>query len=836
MTARTYLTALFTGLCALQLSAQTPTPTQTPVFTSAVDMARMDVRVTDKSGRPITDLRADEVQVIEGGVQRPVVLLQRVSEAGRSYVEAAQRTVAAEISTNQGAPRGQLYVLLFDQEHITAGAEQKARVAAEKFIREKVRPEDRVAVYGLPAPGPTQSFTNNTRAAIDQLQHVRGGLTRLQTQAVGEITVNEAYEILRGNEAVLTRFLLPSDENTSSRASAIADLAKKAGTSAEEQRRTLQQAAQDIVTRADGDARRFLQFATELLRNFRHVDGRKTIVLFSEGFFGDRVATEARTLAAAAAETYSVIYALDLNTRMDVPSTESTASDTVQEILSRTQTLSSLAAETGGALIPDALTHLDSALGSLGAPNTDYYIVGFESSTEARGNRTGYQKVDVKVTRPGAVVDTRTGYTAGLDARSMNAYESLRRLTIDNALAAPYGHQGLRVEYTTYQSHGSGPNSERVVLSLEAELPVAVPGGDGALPQKADVVFVVREARTGRVVGSGSDQIPLPMTVARGRTSGVGTWRVQFMVAPGDYIMRAIVREPGGLLGSADRQFTVRTMGGPDVAPSDLILGKPTPALPVRATAYTAEPLPAAVRVYARSATQLEKVVGRLELLPLGGTTPVIGLSGVASDTRDIDGQELRDLLFEIPLANVPAGEYVARVELRSAGEFVAELRRQVTVVVGANPNPTAAVGPEPVVASAAADGVVATALLKAAAGSNDPAVLQAVAGVTQLKAGRYTDAVATLKSAFEAGRSTSAPVAFLLGWAERGAGNLVGAVSAFRNAANLDGAMIPAHLALATTYLELQQPALAAQALEAGLAKQPNAIELSRLLETIKK
>ena len=37
--------------------------------------------------------------------------------------------------------------------------------------------------------------------------------------------------------------------------------------------------------------------------------------------------------------------------------------------------------------------------------------------------------------------------------------------TIDQALAAPFGHQGLRVEYTTYQSH-QAPGAERIVLSL----------------------------------------------------------------------------------------------------------------------------------------------------------------------------------------------------------------------------------------------------------------------------------------------------------------------------------------------------------------------------------
>ena len=47
---------------------------------------------------------------------------------------------------------------------------------------------------------------------------------------------------------------------------------------------------------------------------------------------------------------------------------------------------------------------------------------------------------------------------------------------------------------------------------------------------------------------------------------------------------------------------------------------------------------------------------------------------------------------------------------------------------------------------------------------------------------------------------------------------------------------MVPAHLALAETYLRLQQPALAVQALDAGLRALPDAIELKRMLETIKK
>ena len=845
MTARPFVTALLTGLLAVSLAAQTPAPpTQNPpVFTSAVDVARLDVRVTDRAGKPITDLRPDEVQVVEGGTARPVVLLQHVAEAGRTYAESAQRTIAAEVSTNQGAPRGELYLLLFDQDHITAGAEQKVRLAAERFVKERVRPQDRIAVVGIPGPGPSLTFTNNTRNAIEQLQLVRGGLNRLQTGVAGEMTEFEAYEILRGNELVLSRFLYPSAEGTTTRASALIDAiagARQKQESPETLRRLVQDSARTTATKADADSRRFLQIAVDLLRSFRHIDGRKTIVLFSEGFVGDSLNSELRDLAAAAAEIYGVVYAFDLNARMDATGSEPMGGDTAKEIQSRTDTIGSLAAETSGALIPDALSRLDQALGALGAPNNDYYIVGFESSASALANRNAYQRVEVKVTRPGAVVTTRTGYTAGTDARAENTLSSIRRLTIDSALTAPFGHQGLRVDYTTYQSHGAGTASERIVLSLEAELPINVAktsAATGASAAKADAVFVVRDARTGRVAASGSDEMALPTSVARGRTTGVGAWRVQFMLPPGDYIMRAIVREPGGLIGSADRQFNVRALGGPDVSPSDLILGRPGPALPVRAAAYTAEPLPAAVRVYGRTSAQLDKMTARIELLPVGGTTAVVGVSGIAGDTHEADGQSVRDVMFESPLATVPAGDYVARAEIRSGGEFVSELRRQVTVSVGANPVPaTDAARDEAPVPSAAADGLVATALLTDAAASTSPAVRQAVGGVASLRAGHYPEAVTALNAAFEASGGKSAPIAFLLGWAERGAGNLVGGVSAFRNAALLDPSMISAHLALADTYMELKQPALAIQALESGLRSQPNAVELKRMLEIIRK
>ena len=73
-------------------------------------------------------------------------------------------SVSAEVSSNRGAPRGHLYLLVFDQMHIAPGNEQVARRAAETFIKTRVRPSDRIAVVGIPGPGPELGFTAGSHA------------------------------------------------------------------------------------------------------------------------------------------------------------------------------------------------------------------------------------------------------------------------------------------------------------------------------------------------------------------------------------------------------------------------------------------------------------------------------------------------------------------------------------------------------------------------------------------------------------------------------------------------------------------------------------------------
>jgi Tfp pilus assembly protein PilF len=80
----------------------------------------------------------------------------------------------------------------------------------------------------------------------------------------------------------------------------------------------------------------------------------------------------------------------------------------------------------------------------------------------------------------------------------------------------------------------------------------------------------------------------------------------------------------------------------------------------------------------------------------------------------------------------------------------------------------------------------------------------------------------------------SSAAIAFVLGWAYEGAGDHRQAIGAWRAAAAIDPKLVPAHLAVADGYLRISEPALAAQALRAGLAALPDSLELQAKLAQI--
>src|SRR5439155_7401311 len=107
--------AVVAAVLTVAASAHLVSQSAPPTFRTAVDLVRMDVRVIGAHGIPVKYLRADEFVVTDGDRPAPVIFFQHIEEPIGTDRDVAERTMLGEVSTNRGASRGHLYVLVFDQ-------------------------------------------------------------------------------------------------------------------------------------------------------------------------------------------------------------------------------------------------------------------------------------------------------------------------------------------------------------------------------------------------------------------------------------------------------------------------------------------------------------------------------------------------------------------------------------------------------------------------------------------------------------------------------------------------------------------------------------------------
>ncbi len=135
-----------------------PPPTSQSAIQSTSDLVRIDVEVTDRNGKPVKGLRADQFTVTDNGKA------QKISSFTYSDIEAIQtagegddnaqpvvvavdtpRGVSADTVSNQVRDRRML-VLYFDFTSLETQDLLRARDAALKFVRTQMSKADFVSV------------------------------------------------------------------------------------------------------------------------------------------------------------------------------------------------------------------------------------------------------------------------------------------------------------------------------------------------------------------------------------------------------------------------------------------------------------------------------------------------------------------------------------------------------------------------------------------------------------------------------------------------------------------------------------------------------------------
>ena len=180
MSNRTALALLVTSLCTGVLWAQqqappAPSTDQPPVtFRVEVDYVEVDALVADAQGNLVSDLRAEDFEVLEDGKPQKVSAFSLVNIPIERAVRPlfATRPIEADVQTNDHV-EGRIYLMVLDDVHTDFTRTPRVKAAARRFIEQNFGTNDLAAVVFTGRGEDAQDFTNDQRLlvrAIDKFQ------------------------------------------------------------------------------------------------------------------------------------------------------------------------------------------------------------------------------------------------------------------------------------------------------------------------------------------------------------------------------------------------------------------------------------------------------------------------------------------------------------------------------------------------------------------------------------------------------------------------------------------------------------------------------------------
>jgi len=484
-------------IAAAGLSAQTvsPAPTATPtgdddVVKISTNLIQIDVSVTDKKGKPIADLKPEEIEIYENGKKQKVTNFSFVSNLNTTETK-ADVTDKNTMPIPQAALRNEqirrTFALVVDDLSLSFESAYQTRRALKKFVDEQMQPGDLVAIIRTGAGmGALQQFTSDKRILYAAIEKVKWNPL--------------------GNGGISAFAPIEAAPDTSLQSS---------GGQAETDEPSTGGVGESL------DDFRSSVFATGTLGALKYIvqgmgqlPGRKSVILFSDGFKlfetdssgfqeSGRVLDFVKQLIDTANRASVVFYTIDPRglqytgmTAADAPSDVSpeamnkAMSDRRDQLLDTQEGLNFLAKETGGI----AIQNNNDLIGGVRRVLEDqsYYLVAYEPDTDTFDPaKRKFNKLDVKVLRTGATVRYRSGFfniAERVPEKSAAAVLSPTQ-QLENALVSPFAVSdiGLRLN-ALFASSAANPMFVRSLLHIDAGGLTAVGGPDGTKKIVFDVL------------------------------------------------------------------------------------------------------------------------------------------------------------------------------------------------------------------------------------------------------------------------------------------------------------------------------------------------------------
>lgn len=496
---RTFLTTVailcsFTAAAAQTASSPKPSPTPTAqeaeqdVVRITTNLVQVDVLVTDKEGNQITDLTANDFELLQDGKPQKLKSVSYVSTAPAEPTSASvvsknsNSTIAPPpVRVHRGNP-GRLLTFIVDDGNCTAS--QSGMIAAEqgleKFVKEQMQPDDLMAIY-----------------------QTRSGSSVFQQYTSDRALLLRAIRKIRWYPPTGT--CAPTDGSFSDPARA--NKLMKITTESPEERQT-RETAEDYSR--NHQVVGTLGVLRYVLKGLARVGGRKVVFLLSDGMplrsrnrevlnatdvlrdvtdLANRASVIINSIDVRGVYSTSTIEARDeILTKEDVNASDKTIATRTADAINSREGLSLLAWETGGKLYQNN-NQLDIHMRRALNQEKGYYLLGYQPDEETFKGRH-FHDIKVKVNRPELRVVSRAGFFGATD-NELRAKPRSGDSVLYEALVAPLPKPGLELGLTAFFANTTSEgNFVRSLVHLSGRDVTFVDQPNGKIKAVFDVVAV----------------------------------------------------------------------------------------------------------------------------------------------------------------------------------------------------------------------------------------------------------------------------------------------------------------------------------------------------------
>ena len=659
---RSLLAAALAATLAAVASAQEPAapsqPAQPPqTFRSSVDLVPVDVNVIDGSGRPIADLTAQDFSLKVDGKPRRIATAQFIAVTRGGEPAPVE---PKDYSSNPASAGARLVMLLIDQGNIGASRGKYAIDAASRFIG-RLSPDDRVGLVTIPGAGPQIDFTVNHALVENALKSIRGTSDQGEHQD-NQIGVSEAIALERGNKQVLQQIV-----DRECAGLAYGPLGDCVG--------TLQAQAHSLYIDQKGRTRDTLVSLQHVMDRLARTNTPKTVVYLSEGVMIDaRDLGDISWLGPEAARGQVTLYVLQLQPPAFEASNARSSPTRADDIRFAHDGLGYLAGSARGSVFP-VISSADGAFNRLTLELSGYYLLSFEPEPGDRDTKVHKIKIEVPA-RKNATVRARNEFS--VDApRTLTTEQQLA-----DTIAAPLLATDIGLKLTTLSFTENDGNRIRVVVAAEIDRSQN-PG------RKLSLGYTVVDSRDQVVSAQVEPEVAVPVRPETQTQTYLGA----ITTTTGTYRIKLAVVDDAGKRGSVEHTIQARLTNAGQLHLTDLLLGEEGGAggglIPTVSANFKGDLLHGYLELHSEAPEVLRSATVAFEVAATPEARPLETAAARFDDATATPARRAAEAV--VPIALLPAGDYVARAVVTVAGQRVGQVSRPFRIIRTAVGMPAAA-------------------------------------------------------------------------------------------------------------------------------------------------